>query len=141
MVGAAATPDQVAWSAHKRNGSWVEQAVAIRQVMNVAALAAADLTAALVVFPHRTPKEFPLIRLQEVLVVHAIIYARRRLSDAGFPTALITATLGYQHLVEQPSEPGDLGEGAAELGGEGRVEQRSATVGTASGGKLKQKMV
>jgi hypothetical protein len=94
VVGTLATPDQVAWSAHKRNGPWVEQAVAIRQVVNVAAVTATDLTVTFVVFPHRTPKKLPLVRAQEIFVIHAVIYPCRRLSGAGFPTVLDNGNSG-----------------------------------------------
>jgi hypothetical protein len=33
------------------------------------------------------------------------------------PRALITATVGYQHLVDQPSEPGGVGEGGGRNSG------------------------
>jgi len=70
-----AAPNQVARAADQNDGPWIKKSVAVAEVMHIGTGIPADMAAALVMLPNRSPKEFPLVRIKKVVVCHGIIYA------------------------------------------------------------------
>ncbi|MFO0806153.1 MAG: hypothetical protein U0791_23875 [Gemmataceae bacterium] len=81
VLGRSASPHLMAAATNQDDRPRIEQAVPVRKVMDLGTLPRTNMALAVEVVPDHVTKQFPLVGLQKVVVVHVVIYS----TNSRFP--------------------------------------------------------